>query len=317
MPDFSHLVDEKLSSPLRLDRYVSEILCLLSRSQIRVRCLKAKLNGKEVKLSRLVRQKDHLELNWDDPPLLDIIPQDIPLEVIWEDENCIVVNKAQGMVVHPGAGNRQNTLVNALCFRKKGTGKLNHGSGEQLKQSDNVRPGIVHRLDKETSGIIICAWNEETHAFLAEQFKTRSVKKNYIAIVSGIPKETKGRIETFIARDPKDRKRFSVSDKGRHAVTYYKVIKQWSNYSLFHLRPKTGRTHQLRVHLRHIGHPILGDAVYGCKDKLFPNEDMMLHSKSLEIILPGEEQKYIFSSPIPERFVKVIEKLNRIEGANG
>jgi 23S rRNA pseudouridine1911/1915/1917 synthase len=317
MPGFSHLVDDKQSSPLRLDRYVSEILCLFSRSQIKVRSLKAKLNGKEVKLSRLVSNGDHLELNWDDQPPLDIIPQDIPLEVIWEDEKCIVVNKTQGMVVHPGAGNRQNTLVNALCFRKKVAGNFNFQFNEQLKQLNNVRPGIVHRLDKETSGIIICAWDEETHAFLAAQFKTRSVKKSYIAIVCGIPKEKKGRIETFIARDPKNRKRFTVSDKGRHAVTFYKVIKQWRNYSLLHLRPKTGRTHQLRVHLRFIGYPILGDAVYGCSDKKFPNANMMLHSKSLEIILPGEEQIRIFSSPMPERFNDVIEKLNKLEGLNG
>jgi 23S rRNA pseudouridine1911/1915/1917 synthase len=311
MPDFSHIVDDN-HTPVRLDRYVSEVLCLFSRSQIKVRSLKVKLNGKEVKLSRPVKQGDHLELNWDDPPPLDIIPQEIPLEVVWEDDKCIVINKAQGMVVHPGAGNRQNTLVNALCFRRKEVWNKNN-----LIQADKTRPGIVHRLDKETSGIIICAWDEEAHAFLAEQFKTRNVSKNYIAIVCGIPKEKKGRIETFITRDPKNRKRFSVSDKGRHAVTIYKVIKQWQNYSLLHLRPKTGRTHQLRVHMRFIGNPILGDTVYGCSDKKFPNVNMMLHSKSLKIILPGEKQARFFSSEMPERFNDVIEKLNKAEALNG
>ena len=311
MPEYSCLIDKEQSIPLRLDRYVSEKLCLLSRSQIKARSLKAKLNGKEVKLSRQVFPGDRLELQWNESLPADIILQDIPLEIIWEDDKCIVVNKDQGMVVHPGAGNRQNTLANALAFRKKEHDGMNH-----VHKIDNIRPGIVHRLDKETSGIIICAWDEESHKFLADQFKARKVKKNYFAIVCGIPKEAKGRIETFIARDPKNRKRFAVSDKGKHAVTYYKVIKNWKNYALLLLRPKTGRTHQLRVHLRHIGLPILGDAVYGIHDKLFADASMMLHSKSLEIIIPGQEKEQIFSSPMPVRFSRIIEKLNKIEGNN-
>ena len=183
MQDYSRVIEEQVSVSLRLDRYVSEILRFLSRSQIKARNLSAKINGKDVKLSRLVKQGDHLEMNWDDLPPVDIIPQDIPLEIIYEDEKCVVVNKVQGMVVHPGAGNRQGTLANALLFRR-----LNRG-GE--KNTDSVRPGIVHRLDKETSGIIIAAYDDEAHAFLAEQFKTRKVRKNYIAIVQGTRKRLK------------------------------------------------------------------------------------------------------------------------------
>jgi len=304
MPLLSLVVEEQITQSLRLDRYVSEYLKLLSRSQIKVRCLKVKVNGKDVKLSRPVKQGDILELSWDDVQLSELIAQDIPLEVVYEDEKCIVVNKAQGMVVHPGAGNRQGTLANALYFRRL---KKNENSDI----SGNVRPGIVHRLDKETSGIIIAAYDDESHAFLAEQFKARKVRKNYIAIVHGTPKEIKGRIETYITRDPKDRKRFAVAANGKSALTFYKVIKSWETHSLVLLRPRTGRTHQLRVHLRHIGCPILGDPVYGITDKMFPNVSLMLHSKSLAIILPGETEEKVFSSPLPERFAAVIEKLDR------
>jgi len=311
MPDFSHTIDEQIPQPVRLDRYVSETLRLLSRSQIKARSLTAKVNGKDVKNSRLVKQGDHLELRWQDSPPVNIIPQDIPLEIIYEDDNCVVINKAQGMVVHPGAGNRQDTLANALYFRR-----LNRGGKASDADTDNVRPGIVHRLDKDTSGIIIAAYNEEAHAFLAQQFKARKTRKTYTAIVQGAPKEINGRIETFIARDPKDRKKFTVSANGRNAVTYYKVINSWRSHSLLLLRPRTGRTHQLRVHLRYIGCPILGDPIYGGADKLFPNASLMLHSKSLAIILPGEAEERVFSSPIPRRFTAVIDKLDRIN-ANG
>jgi 23S rRNA pseudouridine1911/1915/1917 synthase len=317
MPCLSHVIDEQVAKDFRLDRFVSENLHLLSRSQIKARNLKAKINGKDVKLSRSVKMGDRLELCWDDSPPVDIVPQDIPLEIIYEDGRCVVINKAQGMVVHPGAGNRQGTLANALCFRKLQSKGLpqSEGGGDLTA---GVRPGIVHRLDKETSGVIIAAWDDEAHAFLAEQFKARKVRKNYIAIVCGAVKENKGRIETFIARDPKDRKRFTVSANGKNALTFFKVIKSWRNYSLLLLRPRTGRTHQLRVHLRHIGHSILGDPVYGRNDNWFPDASLMLHAKSLAIVLPGETRERIFSSPMPERFLAVIEKLDSAEwGAHG
>jgi len=307
MPCFSHTIKEQLPQPIRLDRYVSETLRLLSRSQIKARFLTAKINGKDVKNSRIVKQGDILELCWQDSPPVHLLPQDIPLEIIYEDENCIVVNKAQGMVVHPGAGNRQDTLANALYFRR-----LNKGGKAIDGDTDNVRPGIVHRLDKDTSGIIIAAFNEEAHAFLAQQFKARKTRKTYMAIVQGTPKEINGRIATYIARDPRDRKKFSVSADGRNAVTYYKVVNSWRSHSLLLLRPRTGRTHQLRVHLRYIGHPILGDPIYGIADKLFPDATLMLHSKSLAIVLPSETEERVFSSPIPQRFTAVIEKLERM-----
>ena len=305
MPFFSCLIDDKLSQHLRVDRYVSENLRLLSRSQIKVKLLKAKINGKDVKLSRPVKHGGFLELQWEDAPPLDVIPEDIPLDIVWEDKRCIVINKAQGMVVHPGAGNRQGTLVNALLYKKN------------IAKSGSNRPGIVHRLDKDTSGLIIAAWDDEAHAFLSEQFKSRKVKKNYVAIVQGIPKEVKGCIETYIARDQKNRKRFTVSANGKHAITYYKVMKKWQDHSLLLLRPKTGRTHQLRVHLRHIGCPILGDPIYGHEDRRFPDAGLMLHSKRLVITIPGENDERIFSSAVPQRFLDVMAKLDRIGNADG
>jgi 23S rRNA pseudouridine1911/1915/1917 synthase len=303
MTFLSHVINEQISPELRLDRYVSEILQLFSRSQIKVRGLKAKVNGKDVKLSRIIKNGDILGLSWEDTVPLHIIPQDIPLEIIYEDERCVVINKAQGMVVHPGAGNKQGTMANALLFRR-----LNMGNGAL---TTDVRPGIVHRLDKETSGVIIASYDEETHSFLSSQFKSRKARKTYIAIVCGIPKEKTGRIETLIARDSKDRKCFTVSAYGKTAITFYKVVKCWQSHALVLLRPKTGRTHQLRVHMRYLGHPVLGDSIYGYIDKNFPCEKLMLHSKNLEITLPGETQARVFTSPVPQRFSKAIEKLDK------
>jgi 23S rRNA pseudouridine1911/1915/1917 synthase len=295
MPELSHTVEEDIlgSGDLRLDRYLSENLRLLSRSQIKARGLSAKINGKPVKLSRPVKRGDVIEMRWDEEAPVYFTPEDIPLDIVYEDERCVVINKAQGMVVHPGAGNRQGTMANALYFRRL---KKNKGHPE------TIRTGIVHRLDKDTSGLIIAAYDDEAHAFLARQFKDRKVIKKYAAIIHGTPKEKQGRIETFISRDPKDRKRFTVSNAGKTAVTFYKVIKTLQNYSLVILRPKTGRTHQLRVHLKHIGHPILGDPVYGYADKNFPDAPLMLHSKTLGIVLPGETQRRVFTSVLPERF---------------
>jgi 23S rRNA pseudouridine1911/1915/1917 synthase len=208
------------------------------------------------------------------------------------------------MVVHPGAGNYSGTLANALAFRRKFQG----ANGE------DSRPGIVHRLDKETSGLIIAAYDDEALAFLSDQFKARKARKTYAAIVTGMPK-AKGRIETFIGRDPRDRKKFAVLQKGKMAVTYYKALKSWGSHSLVLLRPKTGRTHQLRVHLRFIGCPVLGDKVYGFNDRLFPDASLMLHARRLAITLPGNLERTVFTSPVPERFKRIVRCLNGL--ANG
>ena len=303
MPSFCCTVEEQIPGGLRLDRYVAEYKGLLSRSQIKARSLQGKINGKPVKISRPVRTGDLIELSWNEAEPQRLIPEDIALDIIYEDERAIVINKPQGMVVHPGAGNRQGTLANALYFRSLYQGRASASAAA-------LRPGIVHRLDKETSGLIIAAYDDEALAFLAEQFKTRKVKKTYIAIVAGVPKEGYGRIETLIARDSGDRKCFAVSGRGKTALTFYRVIKTWGKHSLLLLQPKTGRTHQLRVHLRYLGFPITGDPLYGISDPLFLKASLMLHAKRLVITLPGESVPRVFRSPMPERFTAMIRSLN-------
>ncbi|MDR0290771.1 MAG: RluA family pseudouridine synthase [Treponema sp.] len=304
MPGLTHTVAEILPEGMRLDRYIAENLGLLSRSQIKARELSAIVNGKAAKISRTVKNGDTLELFWKEAEPLNIIPENIPLDILFENDRAVAINKPQGMVVHPGAGNRRGTLANALYYRR-----IERANIQTEGPCPGLRPGIVHRLDKETSGVIIAAYDDEALAFLAGQFKSRKAKKTYIAIVKGSPPQQKGRIETCIARDPKERKRFTVAARGKTAITRYSVIKTWQTHSLVLLRPKTGRTHQLRVHLRYLGHPIVGDPVYGCADAIFPAATLMLHSRRLAIILPGEEKERIFKAPLPERFAKMIKQL--------
>ena len=304
MPSHSRTVTGVLSGGIRLDRYIAESLGLLSRSQIKARQLVAKINGKDAKISRIVKNGDIIELFWSEAEPVNIIPEDIPLGIIFENDRAVVIHKPQGMVVHPGAGNRRGTLANALYFRRLAQGGSFDGLGP------GPRPGIVHRLDKDTSGVMVAAYDDEALAFLAGQFKSRTAKKTYIAIASGIPKEKKGRIESCITRDPKNRKRFAAAAQGRSALTLYSVIKTWNDHSLILLRPKTGRTHQLRVHLRSLGHPVVGDPLYGFADTMFPEARLMLHSRSLAITLPGEIEPRIFKAPLPERFLEMIQYLN-------
>jgi 23S rRNA pseudouridine1911/1915/1917 synthase len=285
---------------LRLDRYVAETLKLLSRSQLKARVRELKVNGKGAKLSQSLKGGDALELSWTDPPPSELIPEDLPLDILYEDERVVVINKRQFMVVHPGAGNPRGTLANALLHRRLERG----GAGE------GFRPGIVHRLDKDTSGVIIAAYDDGALAFLAEQFKSRRVRKIYGAIVRGTPREAEGAIETRLVRDPQNRLRFTVSEsRGKSALTRYRVIRSWGVYSLLLLRLRTGRTHQIRVHLRHLGHPILGDPLYGFRDALFPQASLMLHAKSLSLRLPAEAEDRTFTTPLPERFFEVLGTL--------
>ncbi|MDR1248360.1 MAG: RluA family pseudouridine synthase [Treponema sp.] len=313
MPGYSGAVEGGFDG-FRLDSYVAEKLKLLTRSQLKAKLLDAKLNGKPVKLSRPVQSGDMLELAWADPEPLTLIPEDLPLDVLYEDDRVVVLNKAPGMVVHPGAGNRRGTLANALLYRR-----LNR-SGPPAALSSSVpgscRPGIVHRLDKDTSGVIIASYDDAALAFLADQFKERTVKKTYAAIVRGTPREAAGIIETRIVRDSRDRKRFAVSaDRGKAALTRYRVIRSWGAYSLLALQPRTGRTHQLRIHLRHLGHPILGDPVYGIPDRQFPKAGLMLHARTLVIILPGQDRPSLFKAPLPGRFREFIAGM--ADGAKG
>ena len=317
---YSGIVDG-LTGSIRLDRYTSEYLRLLSRSQIKSRSLEVKLNGKQVKISRLVKNGDKIELSWLPATPSFLEPENIDLELIYEDKVCAVINKSQGMIVHPGAGNHSGTLANALLWRALNVLNYKTAQSEML----NYRNGIVHRLDKDTSGVIITAYNDEALAFLSAQFKARTVRKRYLALVQGIPAVREGQILTRQIRDPRNRKRFTAipakdtgKTQGKIAFTRYRILKSWSDYSLLLLEPRTGRTHQLRVHLNYLGNPIIGDAIYnplykeGCtkRDKFFPDSSLMLHAYSLAITLPGKTEQQVFKAPLPNRFKTGIAVLN-------
>ncbi len=300
-------VDLNIENGLRADRYIADYLGIFSRSQIKNRDVRIIINNKEVKLSKVLFSGDIITVEYNNPAVMNLNPEKMNLNIIYEDSNTIVVNKTQGMVVHPGAGNFTGTLVHGLLY---------HCLEMKNKFPDeDIRPGIVHRLDKDTSGVIISAKNPETLEFLSSQFRNKTTKKTYIAIIRGNPVRREGRIETNIARDLKDRKKFCVSeDRGKKAVSSYKVLETWGSLSLVLLKLETGRTHQLRVHMLHLGTPILGDPVYGSKASHFPEASLMLHAYKLSINLPGSNSPGFFTAPVPDRFYEIIKKYSKSPG---
>ncbi|MDR2314691.1 MAG: RluA family pseudouridine synthase [Spirochaetaceae bacterium] len=340
---YSGLVED-LPGEIRLDRYVAERLRLLSRSQIKSRILEARVNGKPVKVSRLLRAGDALTLSWLPQAPVHLEPEHIPLKILYEDRRCVVINKDQGMVVHPGAGNHSGTLANALLWRKLFCRAGAAGAREvpAAAAAAGLRSGIVHRLDKDTSGVLIAAYDDEALAMLSAQFKARTVKKRYRALVQGSFREEGGRIYTRLIRDPRDRRRFRVLPveasspssvpsasagsvlagaapagfpgkklRGKLALSYYRVLHSWGDYSLVSLAPRTGRTHQLRVHLKYLGHPILGDPLYGSRDRSFPGVPLLLHARRLGIVLPGASGMSCFTAPLPGVFKNTLGTLMR------
>jgi len=287
----------------RLDRFLSERLPDFSRVKIQtaIRAGLVLLNDKPV-----MRPAEPLAagdvLTWTPPPsapLPEVLPADIALDVLYEDDALLVINKAAGMVVHPGAGNEQGTLVSALLFR--GTALSSGGVADSL--DDPPRPGIVHRLDKETSGCLVVAKTDAVHAALVAQFAKREVKKTYLALVQGVPKRSFGTINAPIARHPYHRQKMAVltNERGREAVTDYRVLWSRDGISLLQCRPHTGRTHQIRVHLRHIGFPVLGDPLYGRRGNFTRH---MLHAWKLAFRHPVTNEMLSFESPPPEEFQK-------------
>jgi len=290
-----HTVEWDEKYPVRVDKYLSEVFGHLSRSQLKNRMQELEVNGQKGKLSRTVSDGDVIRLVLSDPPSMEIEAEAIPLEVLYEDKNCLVINKPQGMVVHPANGNYTGTLVHGLLYYL-----ANH---KEHFQGETIRPGIVHRLDKDTSGVIITARNPESLEFLSRQFREKTTQKHYLAIIRGHLPSIKGQIEGFLTRDPSNRKIFTLTeDKGKASLTHWKVLKAWEKFSLVQLSPVTGRTHQLRVHMKAMGCPILGDPLYSRKDRIFPEATLCLHAHRLSIILPGEEQIRTFQAPLPEKF---------------
>ena len=312
MPYFRYTVSSDYSLGERLDKYIGKIPGGMTRSKLKSGVSEILVNGKKCKLSQKVKAGDQIDIQWEDNIPDDIEPQNIPLDIIYEDDNVTVVNKEQGMVTHPACGNWYGTLVNALLYhwQRESVHLIKEGTDSEILA--RRRPGIVHRLDKETSGIIITAKNRDSEEWLQSQFKDKSLQKEYILITTGRPPAYAGDIRTQIIRDPKNRHRFKAvidTDEGKYARTIYHCIACYGNYSLIRVRIKTGRTHQIRVHMKYLGCPILGDDIYNKPDKNFPNATLMLHSYRLKIRLPGQNTYTSFKTKTPRRFLKIEKKL--------
>ena len=287
----------------RLDRYVTEQNAEITRTAVQ-RLIDEKnilVNGKEQKVSYKVNENDVVEVEIPEPKKIEIKAEDIPIEVIYEDSDIIVVNKPKGMVVHPGNGNVDGTLVNAIMAKCEGS--LSGIGGE-------IRPGIVHRIDKDTSGLLIVAKNDKAHVNLSEQIKAHKVKKTYIALVRGVVRENEATIDMPIGRSKTDRKKMAVCKDGKNAITHIKVLKRWEHYTLLQVNIETGRTHQIRVHLSYIGYPIIGDYTYSNGKNEFGVVGQCLHAQKLEFKHPTTNKIMELEAPLPEYFQEIIQKLD-------
>lgn len=259
------------------------------------------VNGKQARASLKIKEGDEIVFEMPEIKMPDAKPQDIKLDIIYEDNDVLVINKPRGMVVHPSFGNEDGTLVNAVM----------HHCGENLSAINGVlRPGIVHRIDKDTTGLLIVAKNNNAHLFLTEQLADRSLSRTYYAIVHGNIKEDTGTIDAPIARCERDRKKMAVSTKnGRDAITHFTVLERFSKYTYMRFKLQTGRTHQIRVHSKHILHPIVGDKTYGIKKEEFNLSGQLLHAGEISFIHPTTKEIMSFSAPLPEDFKITLEKI--------
>lgn len=287
----------------RIDAYISGVDSEISRTAVQrlIEEEKISVNGKSTKPSYKVQENDLIEIEECEPKEIELKAQDIPLEIIYEDTDIIVVNKPKGLVVHPAVGNPDGTLVNAIMSICKDS--LSGIGGE-------IRPGIVHRLDKDTSGVLIIAKNDISHINISNQIKNHEVEKTYIALVRGIVKENEATINMPIGRSTKDRKKMAVSKNGRNAITHFKVIKRYEKYTLLEIKIETGRTHQIRVHLSHIGYPVVGDYTYSNGKNDFNVEGQMLHAQKIKFRHPKTDKEMELEAGLPEYFQEIIEKLD-------
>ncbi len=309
---------DKGQAPMRLDKFLVQKIAHVSRNKIQEAIDEELIfvNDQPVKASYRVKPLDKIVVfSYRQPEEHEILPEDIPLNVVYEDPDIVVINKPANMVVHPAHKNWSGTLVNALAFRYKNL--PTHRNGES-------KPGLVHRIDKDTSGLILVAKNEAAMAFLAKQFAEHTVERSYRALIWGEPQQDSGTISAPIGRDPKDRRRFTVAEDGKHAVTHFKVLERLRYVSLIECRLETGRTHQIRVHMKHIGFPLFNDAVYGGNQilkgesfskykafventfKILPRQ--ALHAKTLGFEHPTTHERMIFDSDLPEDFAACLEK---------
>ncbi len=288
---------------MRLDAYISSKEENMSRTNIQrlIEEGNVLVNGQKKKISYKVQMGDNIEINIPEAKETNIRAENIPLEIVYEDKDIIVVNKPKGMVVHPANGNPDGTLVNAIMNICKDS--LSGIGGE-------IRPGIVHRLDKDTSGLLIVAKNDLAHINMSKQIKDREVKKIYIALVKGNINENEATINMPIGRSTKDRKKMAVRKDGKEAITHFKVLKRYGDYTLLKVRIDTGRTHQIRVHLAEIGYPVVGDMVYSKGKNEFGVEGQMLHAQSLEFKHPITGQEMHLEADLPQYFKNVLKELD-------
>ena len=297
----TELVVEDLEEKTRLDVFLSEEVDW-SRSQIKLQIDggRALVNGEKRKAGFLVKNGDVITLSFSKEILeINAEAENIPLDIVYEDDDFAIINKPQGMVVHPAPGAYNHTLVNALLYHF-----------ENLSQGSNkIRPGIVHRIDKDTSGLLVVAKNDKAHESLAGQIAEHSCFRHYLALLEGNLKTDEGRIETFIGRNPQDRKMMAVVEDGKKAITNFKVLERFGDYCLVEFVLETGRTHQIRVHSKHLGHPIVGDKTYGIKNQKFNLNGQLLHAYKLELTHPTSGKRMTFECDIPEYFTKILNKL--------
>jgi len=296
-----------VESGQRLDAYIANEIDDLSRSHA------AKLidqgavtvNGQVVTLKKhKLKVGDQVEVTMPEAEVLDVKAENIPLDIVYEDDHLMVVYKPAGMVVHPAPGNYTGTLVNALMYH---TEKLSEINGVK-------RPGIVHRIDKDTSGLLMVAKTNQAHQSLADQLKAHTIERSYIAIVHGRINENKGTVDAPIARNPKDRLKMGIVAGGKEAVTHFEVLERYKNYTYISCQLETGRTHQIRVHMAYIKHPLLGDPLYGVKNPKIKYEGQLLHAKSLGFIHPVTGEKMYFDTEVPELFEVMFKKIKGVEG---
>lgn len=287
----------------RIDKQLGHHFKQFSRSQIQrwIEDGHVKVNDQPVKPKYKLAVGDVVTIEPEKPKKIDLVPENIPLDIVYEDDDVIVVNKPQGMVVHPAPGHPDHTLVNALLYHSP----LSTINGE-------FRPGIVHRIDKDTSGLLMVAKNDMAHRSLAAQLKAKTNEREYVALVHGVIKEDQGTIDAPLGRSPKDRKKQAVVADGRHAVTHFKVLKRYQHYTLVSCRLETGRTHQIRVHMKYIGHPLAGDPLYGPRKTLSGN-GQYLHARLLGFKHPRTGKQLTFTAPLPSYFQKMLDKLDKID----
>ena len=287
----------------RIDKYLSLMIEGKSRSFIQglIDDKKVMANGKVIKSNYKLKNNDEIIVEMPDPIELNVEPEEMDLDIIYEDEDVIIVNKSKGIVVHPAPGNYTGTLVNGIL----------HHCSDLSGINGVIRPGIVHRIDKDTSGILVIAKNDEAHNKLAVQFKDHSIKREYYALVEGKFSNPTGTINKPLGRDKKDRIKMAINEDGKRAVTHYEVLEQYDKgLSLVKCTLETGRTHQIRVHMASIGHPLVGDLVYGYKRQKFNVEGQVLHAKTLGFIHPRTNEYMEFTSELPEYFKELINKLS-------